>query len=155
MGDIAGMGTGDLLLVLGMCVFAVLVVVVGGCVAAALTFRAIIRPEYGFFGLKKGGAFQAAPDLYGVGAFPESGTNAYQAGGDKDEDYGLSEAELKAAREYRQAMSVVDKQVDRATTAVLKGKYRPEDKISAQKILMDPEFWNGPHQAAAPGVKDE
>lgn len=96
----------------------------------------------------KGASFQAPMDFLGEDDLPgsigvESGSHSFQA--PDGEEGPPTEAEVRARKEYREAMNIVDRQVERATRQVLGGK----------PVRLDHEFFSGPYQATAPGVKDE
>ena len=81
---------------------------------------------------------------------PESGDQAYQA------PAGEAEGPIsKAEREYDEAMRIVDRQVERATRQVLMGRGGQAGSASPLKFEDVVSEFAGPHQAAAPGVKDE
>lgn len=138
----------DTLLIAGVVLFAVLMLVV----LVAVVVLVLVFTRMGRVG--RGDVFQAPADFLRedelAGIFPEGGSRAHQAG--MGEEGPPDPVSLKAAREYREAMKVVDRQVERATREVLAGKARPG---GAAARLLDPDLWGGPHQAAAPGVKDE
>lgn len=141
----------DTLLIAGVVLFAVLMLVM----LVAVVVLVLVFTRMGRVG--RGEVFQAPADflredeLAGLaGVFAEGGSRAHQAG--MGEDGPPDPVSLKTAREYREAMKVVDRQVERATREVLAGKAR---SVAVNGRLLDPDLWSGPHQAAAPGVKDE
>lgn len=138
----------DIVFIVGGVVFALIVVAVGSLILAAVLVFRTARPE-------NGGAFQAPMDFLGEGyGLPgsvgmESGGNAFQAPAGADAP--PTEAEARVMREYREAMAVVDRQVERATRQVLMGRTQQPSK----PVKLDHEFFSGPVQAPAPGVNDE
>ena len=138
----------DIVFIVGGVLFALIVVAVGSLILAATVIFRSSRPE-------AGGAFQAPMDFLGEGyGLPgsvgtESGGNAFQAPAGADAP--PTEAEARAMREYAEAMAVVDRQVERATRQVLLGR----SQQPAKAVKLDHEFFSGPVQAPAPGVKDE
>ena len=138
----------DIVFIVGVVLFALIVVAVGSLILAATVIFRASRPDVG-------GAFQAPMDFLGEGyGLPgsvgtESGENAFQAPAGAEAP--PTEAEARVMREYREAMAVVDRQVERATRQVLTGKTGQSPK----PVWLDHEFFSGPVQAPAPGVKDE
>ena len=138
----------DLLFALNLAVGALLALALFLFVAASVFFwRAMKRKS-------ENQIYQAPQDIFfspGCGLVgPESGDQAYQAP--------AGEAEgpiLRAAREYDEAMRIVDRQVERATRQVLLGRGGQVGQASPLKFEDVVSEFAGPHQAAAPGVKDE
>ena len=138
----------ELLLVFGVLVgFVATLLVVLGIVVTIYLLK--IRKE------SAGGLVYQAPESIffspGGGLVgPESGDQAYQA------PAGEAEGPIsKAEREYDEAMRIVDRQVERATRQVLLGrggKVGPSKPLKFEDVVSE---FAGPHQAPAPGVKDE
>lgn len=143
----------DTLLIAGVVLFAALMLLVLAVIVVGILIFTRMGRVRGGEVFQAPADFLSEDDLAGMaGVFSEGGTRAHQAGmGDGEVD----PAALKAAREYREAMKVVDRQVERATRAVLDGKRQGGTGQAPVSRLLDPDFWGGPHQAAAPGVKDE
>lgn len=138
----------ELMVVLGVLVglTATLLVVIG--VVATIYLLKIRREKV------EGLVYQAPESVFsspGGGLVgPESGDQAYQA------PAGEAEGPIsRAAREYDEAMRIVDRQVERATRQVLMGRGGQVGSTSPLKFEDVMSEFIGPHQAAAPGVKDE
>ena len=138
----------ELMIVLGILIgLTVTLLVVLGVVATIYLLK--IRGENA-----KGLVYQAPESVFsspGGGLVgPESGDQAYQA------PAGEAEGPIsKAEREYDEAMRIVDRQVERATRQVLLGrggKVGPSKPLKFEDVVSE---FAGPHQAPAPGVKDE
>ena len=138
----------ELMIVLGVLVgLTVTLLVVLGVVATIYLLK--IRGENA-----KGLVYQAPESVFsspGGGLVgPESGDQAYQA------PAGEAEGPIsKAEREYDEAMRIVDRQVERATRQVLLGRGAQIGQASRLRFEDVASEFAGPHQAPAPGVKDE
>ena len=134
----------ELMVVFGVLIgFTVTLMVVLGVVATIYLLK--IRRENA-----KGLVYQAPESIFfspgGGFAGPESGDRAYQApaGPEPARDKG-----------YDEAMRIVDRQVERATRQVLLGRGAQIGQASRLRFEDVASEFSGPHQAAAPGVKDE
>lgn len=139
------------LLIAGVVLFAVLMLVV----LVAVVVLVLVFTRMGRVG--RGEVFQAPADflredeLTGLaGVFAEGGSRAHQAG--MGEEGPPDPVSLKAAREYREAMKVVDRQVERATREVLAGKAPARRGGGA---AAGPGFVGRPASGGGAGVKDE
>lgn len=152
------------------------VLIVFGLVAVFFVFLALLVMLVGLFFVRlsrqsaSGGVYQAASDLdAGDEGYvtSEGGTHAFQApGGGVDEE---DERSARERRDYDEAQKVLDLQVRRATEAILRDRRATGAILSdrggadmrgpGRVDLNDPGFWTDgagvPHQAKAPGVKDE
>ena len=134
----------ELMVVFGVLIgFTVTLLVALGVVATIYLLK--IRRENA-----KGLVYQAPESIFfspdGGFAGPESGDRAYQApaGPESARDKG-----------YDEAMRIVDRQVELATRQVLLGRGAQIGQASRLRFEDVASEFSGPHQAAAPGVKDE